>query len=449
VAACARHNLKRLNELTYSELVRELFPRLTGGIRWGLDRTQELLASVGNPHTSYRTVHIGGTNGKGSVAATLTSILMRTGGHVGLYSSPHLCTFRERFQVNQQALTEAAIASAARKLWPAVKRLEPSFFEATTAIAFLAFAEAGIDLAVVEVGLGGRLDATNVIEPELTIITNISIDHADYLGDTIAAIAMEKAGIIKRGVPLLTAEQASIPLEIFRVRAAQAYAPMHVVTPADVHDTEFDLSGTSLTIKWRGRPQTLHTPLIGAHQAVNTTLAVRAAELLAVDLDASHIQRGLAKISWPGRLQVEQIGQQRWIFDVAHNVAGVRALTETIKALRLPQPIVLVLGILGDKDWRAMLPPLFEIADETILTVPPTAPPSRSWDPQMALSFAEESKAFVVPDFVQALETAHARAGAGVVLVTGSFHTVGDALIGLNRAPFGSDVTLPRVSFAG
>jgi dihydrofolate synthase/folylpolyglutamate synthase len=449
VAAGAFHNLKRLSELTYSELVRELFPRLTGGIRWGLDRTQEMLASVGNPQSSFRTVHVAGTNGKGSVAATLASILMRTGGHVGLYSSPHLCTFRERIQVNQQALSEAAIVSAARKLWPAVKRLEPSFFEATTAIGFLAFAEADIDLAVVEVGLGGRLDATNVIEPELTIITNISIDHADYLGDTLSAIAIEKAGIIKRGVPLLTAEQAREPLEVFRVRAAQAYAPIHVVSAEQLRDVHFDWSGTALTLSWRGRPQTLHTPLIGAHQAINTTLAVRAAELLAVDLDASHIQRGLAKIKWPGRLQTELIGSQRWVFDVAHNVAGVRALVDAMGALELRRPLVLVLGILGDKDWRAMLPPLFEIADETILTVPPTAPPNRSWDPHSALSFAGENQASVVTDFIPALESAHQRAGAGTVLVTGSFHTVGDALIALNRTPFGSDVTLPRVSFAG
>ncbi len=438
-----------MGELTYSELVRELFPRLTGGVRWGLERTRELLASVGNPHTSYRSVHIGGTNGKGSVAATLASILMRTGGHVGLYSSPHLCTFRERFQVNQEPLSEDAIAAAARRLWPAVERLEPSFFEATTAIGLLAFAEADIDLAVVEVGLGGRLDATNVIDPELSIITNIAVDHADYLGDTLEAIALEKAGIIKSGVPVLTAEQGSGPLDIFRMRAAQAYAPLHVVTPADARNVQIDLTGTSLTLNWRGRPQTLRTPLIGQHQALNTVLAVRAAELIAVDLDASHIQRGLAQIKWPGRLQVETIAEQLWIFDVAHNVAGTRALADCIDALELPKPIVLVLGILGDKDWRAMLPPLFEIADQTILTLPPTAPPNRAWDPRLAVAYAGTSAARVVPDFVQALETAHELARSGTVLVTGSFHTVGDALICLNRAPFGSDVTLPRVSFAG
>jgi dihydrofolate synthase / folylpolyglutamate synthase len=435
--------------LTYSGLIHELFPRLTGGIRWGLDRTRELLASVGNPQDSYRTVHIGGTNGKGSVAATLASILRRTRGTVGLYSSPHLCSFRERFQINHVAINEDALVDAARKLWPAVERLEPTFFEATTAIGFLAFAQAGIDLAVVEVGLGGRLDATNIIDPELAIITNIAFDHADYLGHTLNAIAIEKAGILKKGVPLLTAEHNRETLEVFRSRAAQLHAPMHVLTAADVRDVSFDLRGTSFTMQWRGRPQKLRTPLIGGHQAVNTAVAVRAAELLQVDLDGSHIQRGLAHTRWPGRMQIERIGRQTWAFDVAHNVAGVEALVECVSHLNLPKPLVLVLGILGDKDWRAMLPPLFELADDSILTIPPTAPANRIWDPQHALSFAGNNSASVITEFSDALEAAHERAGDGTVLVTGSFHTVGDALIALNRAPFGADVTLPQVTFAG
>jgi dihydrofolate synthase/folylpolyglutamate synthase len=189
--------------------------------------------------------------------------------------------------------------------------------------------------------------------------------------------------------------------------------------------------------------------LIGGHQAINTAVAVRAAELLQVDLDASHIQRGLAQTRWPGRMQIERIGQQTWAFDVAHNVAGVQALVECVSHLHLPEPLVLVLGILGDKDWRAMLPPLFEVANDSILTIPPTAPANRTWDPNRALQFAGNNNATVISEFIDALEVAHERAGNGTVLVTGSFHTVGDALIALNRAPFGADVTLPRVAFAG
>lgn len=437
-----------MSELTYTDLIRELFPRLTGGVRWGLARTEELLASVGNPQNSYRSVHIGGTNGKGSVAATLASILSRTGGSVGLYSSPHLCTFRERIQIDRAAISEAAMVDAAKKLWPAVERVKPSFFEATTAIGLLAFAEAGIDLAIVEVGLGGRLDSTNVIDPELAIITNIAFDHADYLGDTLIAIAAEKAGIIKRGVPLLTAEHDPDIIRLFHARAAEQFAPIHLLAEQDVRDISFDTTGTSFIIKWRARPQTLRTPLIGKHQALNAALAVRAAELLAVDLDGSHIQRGLQQMKWPGRMQIEPIAGQSWVFDVAHNVAGVQALVSCVEELALPRPLVLVLGILGDKDWRSMLPPLFSITDEAILTIPPTAPANRVWDPHHVLTFAPHAAAQVITDFNEALETAHNHAAGGTVLVTGSFHTVGDALIALNRTPFGTDVTLPQVSFS-
>ena len=177
-----------MSDLTYRELVSELFPRLTGGIRWGTDKTARLLASVGDPQRRFRSVHIGGTNGKGSVSATIASVLGAAGHRTGLYTSPHLCTFRERIQIQGEPISETALVDAARRLWPAVRREEPSFFEATTAIAFLAFAEAGVEIAAVEVGLGGRLDATNVVEPEVAVITNIARDHAEYLGETLEAI---------------------------------------------------------------------------------------------------------------------------------------------------------------------------------------------------------------------------------------------------------------------
>ena len=438
-----------MSELTYPELVRELFPRLTGGVRWGLDRTRALLAAVDNPHESYRTIHVGGTNGKGSVAATLTALLSTARGPVGLYTSPHLCSFRERVQVDQRAVSAEAIVSAAAKLWPSIRQLEPSFFEATTAVGLLAFAEAGVKVAVIEVGLGGRLDSTNVIQPDLAIITNIAFDHADYLGNTLPAIAGEKAGIIKAGAPLLTAEDQPEIRAIFRARAEELGTSMHALDPADVGDVHFDTRGTEFSTSWHGVPLTMRTPLIGAHQATNTALAVRGAELLGLEASGAEVAAAVAGITWPGRLQLEEIAGQRWIFDVAHNVAGVQALTRAIGQLELPRPLVLVLGILGDKDWPAMLPPLFELADFTVLTVPPTAPANRTWDPQLALAYAAPGRARVVADFGAALEAAHAQAHAGSVLVTGSFHTVGDALICLNRTPFGSDVTLPRATFAG
>lgn len=441
-----------MSELTYVELLRELFPRLTGGIRWGLDRTLALLEAVGNPHESFRTVHVAGTNGKGSVAATLAAILRADGRLTGLYSSPHLCTFRERIQIDSVAIGEAEIMSAATRLWPAIGRLTPSFFEASTAIAFLALAEAGVDSAVVEVGLGGRLDATNVIMPELAVITNIALDHAEYLGNTLASVAREKAGIIKPGVPLLTAEADPIPLDIFNRRAAELGTTVGRLLPHEISAATFDLEGTRFTVATSHYGDLeLRTPLIGLHQATNTALAVRAAEALppALRPSADAVVQGVSNVRWPGRLQVERIGAQRWLFDVAHNVAGVHALVDAMRALDVTRPLVIVIGILGDKDWQAMLPPLFELADLAVLTVPPTAPANRAWQPERVLENVGGEGTEVVRDFTAALDLARDRAGAGTVLVTGSFHTVGDALSALDRAPFGSDSTLPLLAFSG
>lgn len=441
-----------MSDLTYDELVRELFPRLTGGIRWGLDRTIALLAEAGNPHHSFRSIHVGGTNGKGSVAATLASITRADGRNTGLYTSPHLCTFRERIQINGTAITEAALVAAARKLWPAIQRMAPSFFEATTAIGFLALAEAGVDIAVVEVGLGGRLDSTNVIQPDLVVITNIDLDHAEYLGNSIESVAREKAGIIKSAVPVLTAERSEVALTIFRERASEVGATLHVMPPDDPHDVVFGLEGTALETWGNARRKLrLHTPLIGRHQARNVALAVHAASMLPADLRPSQdaIVQGTQTVAWPGRLQVEQIGEQTWLFDVAHNNAGIHALVEAVSGLQLPRPLVIVVGILGDKDWKAMLPPLFAVADAVVLTLPPTAPAGRVWDPAQVLREVPSERAEAQADFHAALLRAAEVAGRGTVLVTGSFHTVGDALIALDRAPFGSDVTLPRVRFSG
>ncbi|MGQ0561453.1 MAG: bifunctional folylpolyglutamate synthase/dihydrofolate synthase, partial [Gemmatimonadota bacterium] len=374
--------------LTYDQLIRELFPRLSGGIRWGLERTEALLDSVGNPQRSYRTIHVGGTNGKGSVAATLAAILRVDGRRTGLYTSPHLCTFRERIQVDGSALSEAALVYAARRLWPEIQRVSPSFFEATTAIGFLALAEAGVELAVVEVGLGGRLDATNVIEPELSIITNIALDHRDYLGNSIESIAREKAGIIKASGSVLTAERERVPLHIFAEHARAAGTRLHVLPAGEPADASYDVRGTAFTVTTSHySEQKLATPLIGAHQAVNAALAVHACDLLPDGLRpaAESVTRGVAQVRWPGRLQVERIGAQNWLFDVAHNVAGVHALVAAVRGLQLARPLVVVIGILGDKDWQAMLPPLFDVADTAILTLPPTAPANRAWDPERVL----------------------------------------------------------------
>jgi dihydrofolate synthase / folylpolyglutamate synthase len=421
--------------LTYDRLVAELFPRLSGGIRWGLDRTRRLLAGVGDPQRAYPALHIGGTNGKGSAAALLASALRADGRRVGLYSSPHLCDFRERFRVDGEPLDAAAVLAAAERLWPAIERERPSFFEATTALAFLALAEAGVDLAVVEVGLGGRLDATNVVEPLVTAITNVERDHMQYLGDTLAAIAAEKAGIFKPAVPAVTAEQGAEALAVLRARAAEIGAPLVALEAGEIQDIGVASEGTSFALDSCWGRLAVRTPLVGAHQAWNAAVALRTLEALPDGLRPARaaVLAGLASVSWPGRLQQERIGAVDWLFDVAHNVAGMRALVAALTALAPRRPLVAVVGVLGDKDWRGMLAPLAACADELILTVPRSAPSERIWDPEAVLGTLPRTRAVVRADLDDALATA--QRDAATVLVTGSFHTVGDALRALGRQP--------------
>jgi dihydrofolate synthase/folylpolyglutamate synthase len=441
-----------LSGLSYDRLVAELFPRLTGGIRWGLERTTRLLAFAGNPHQRYPTIHVGGTNGKGSVAAVLASVLSAAGHRVGLYTSPHLCSFRERVQINGSAISEAGLLAAADRLWPAIQQEQPSFFEATTAIAFQALADAAVEIAVVEVGLGGRLDATNVITPLVSVLTNVSLDHVQYLGNTIEAVAREKAGIIKPRVPVVTGEHAGAGHDVFRWRAAELRAPFRAVGPSDFQVESVSLAGTRLSVRLPEATSALSAPLLGAHQAANIALAVNALAVLPSPWRPAEeaVARGVGEVKWPGRLQLERVQGVLWVLDVAHNLAGVNALVNAMAALRLPRPVTAIVGVLGDKDWAGMMVPLYAAADRVLLTEPPTAPADRRWNPEQVLRAVGSVKARVVPDFNAALTSAQETASAhhGSIVVTGSFHTVGDALIALRRCPSGSDVTLPAPEFA-
>jgi dihydrofolate synthase/folylpolyglutamate synthase len=402
-----------------------------------------LLAAVDDPHGSFRVVHVGGTNGKGSVAGHLDAVLRQAGHRTGLYSSPHLCTFRERIRIDGSAITEAALLRAAERLWPAVRLEEPSFFEATTALAFLALAEAGVEVAVVEVGLGGRLDATNVVDPDVVVLTNVSLDHVQLLGPTIEAVALEKAGIIKPGVPVVTGESAGIAADVFFAAARAARAPLHAVLPADIRDVEVALNGTRLTVAGTAWGDLrLRTPLVGRHQAMNAALAVHALDKApALRPTATDVVAGIANVRWPGRLQVEHIEGVTWIFDVAHNVAGVESLVGALADLEFPRPRAALVGVLGDKDWRNRHPPLHETVDHVVLTVPPTAPRDRRWDPGEALAAAPNERSEIQLDFAVAMDRAMSlvQHRGGWVVVPGSFHPVGDAMSALGWCADGTD----------
>ncbi len=422
------------------DLAEWLSARTTGGIRWGLERTEELLAGADDPHRRFRSVHVGGTNGKGSVAALCESALRAdaAGRRVGLYTSPHLVSFAERIRIDGRPAPEEAIVAAAERLLPAIERTGATFFEATTAIAFLCFADAGVDVAVVEVGLGGRLDSTNVITPLASAVTNVALDHTQYLGESLESIAREKAGIFKPRVPALTGETDPAVLEVLRRAAAEARAPLTALEERVRNvEVETGLTGTRVSFQsaaWGARE--LSIPLAGAHQARNAVLAAELLSLLPDPLRPAWetVQRGFAGVRWPGRLQVERLRGTTWLFDVAHNPAGVAVLVDALDGLDLPRPLVLLTGILADKEWSRMLGPLLARADAAILTTPPTAPPARRWDPAAAARWVADqlgASPRVIEDFDAALARATTLAPHGTVLVTGSVHTVGDALAAL------------------
>ncbi len=432
---------ERLDRPFSDSLVTELFPPLATGVHWGLERTRGALEALGDPHRSYASLHVGGTNGKGSVASSLASVLTRAGHRTGCYTSPHLCSFRERMLVDGRPLSESAIRQYAAEIREAVVRHDLTFFEAVTVLAMYAFRAEGVEMAVMEVGLGGRLDATNVVSPEVTAVTNVAMDHSDYLGDTLAAIAREKAGIIKPGVPFFTAETDPEIRAIMRGLAEAAGAPFVAVeAPAD-SDVQVDDAHTTLTVEtapW-GR-LTIRTPLVGYHQAANAALAVKMLEQLDEPWrpDADEVLEGFASVVYHGRDEIARLDGRTWLFDVAHNTAGIHSLVDTIDRLELQRPLVGLIGVLGDKDWHTMLPPLLSRMDAAFLTQPPSAPAERRWDPvEVADQVDSLTVVRVVEDFVEAMRRAAERAGQGTVVVTGSVHTVGSAMRLLGLDPLG------------
>lgn len=438
----------RLDRPFEDPLLYELFPELATSVEWDLARTASALALIGDPHRSFASLHVGGTNGKGSVTATLASVMGAAGRRTGCYVSPHLVSFRERILVDGEPLDEEVLVGYGKEIRGAVSSCGLTFFEAATLLAFHAFAEEGVEVASLEVGLGGRLDSTNVVRPAVSAVTNVAMDHADYLGDTLLEIAREKAGIIKPGVPFVTTETDPEVLDLFRRLAADAGALLRVVPPDSLTAVSVSRDRTSFrmsTEHWRELD--VVTPLLGRHQATNAALAVAVCDCLPEELRPSReaLLRGVEDVRYRGRDEVRIIGGHTWLFDVAHNPAGIASLVETLDRLALPRPLVAVAGILGDKDWRAMLPPLAERVDRLVLTQPPTAPVERRWDPREAARFLVETEVrggsaprpLIVEDLASALHDAEAVAVDGTVVVTGSVHTIGGAMRLLRVPPLG------------
>jgi len=413
---------------SYRKALDALFARTGATSKYGLKRTLDFLELLGNPHEKLETFHVAGTNGKGSVVATLYALLRSKGLRTGRYTSPHLIDFRERIIVDEEMVDEKYVVDFLTKWSPKAEAMGATFFEITTAMAFDYFVQQKVDVAVIETGLGGRLDSTNVIRPIASGITSISIDHTEFLGHTEAEIAREKAGIFKPGIPSVIGNMSTdARIAIYQTAAeAGAAAVIDATRLFKTRDVFVRRTGTWFTIEQGTESMQMRTSLIGGAQADNVTVALamlRAAQApWSVTLqEASEV---LPSVRLPGRFQI--IGN--YILDVAHNPDGMKSLTSTLALLDLDRPIVAVLGVLSDKDWRQMMTILSTAVDEIVLVAPPSAPASRAWSVDEALTYATSHgiKARIERDFAAAV--AATPDDSGTTVITGSFHTVGDAL---------------------
>ena len=330
-------------------ILEELYSLQRLGIKVGLEHTVQLLNEIGNPHKKLRLVHVAGTNGKGSTCSILTKILIDHGLKVGLYTSPHLKEFNERIQVNDCQISDKYIATFFNENRVEINKIEATFFETTTAMAFNYFKDQVVDYAVIETGLGGRLDSTNVIIPKVCGITSISLDHTEILGDTIEKIAIEKAGIIKQGVPILTFEQEPSVLEVLREAADNRNSNLDVITDSEIDIIKSYVGGTIFNYS----DLEFELPLVGDHQVKNCVLAIKIAKKLLGSLfDSSKVKKSVKTIKWPGRL--EKIKNKNMYYDVAHNVEGIRAMVKTISKSYPNKKIIGLFSLKSDKNIKAI-----------------------------------------------------------------------------------------------
>ncbi|MBI4690763.1 MAG: bifunctional folylpolyglutamate synthase/dihydrofolate synthase [Nitrospirae bacterium] len=511
--------------MSYDNTINYLYGLQKYGIKLGLDNIARLLSCFGNPQNSFRSIHIAGTNGKGSTSAMTASILQAAGLKIGLFTSPHLVSFTERIRVDGKEITESEVISLTEDIRGALRdkgntplnppllrgelkggvmhhELNPTFFEFVTAMDFLYFKRRNVDWAVVETGMGGRLDATNVLIPEVSIITTISYDHKEFLGNTISAIAVEKAGIIKEGIPVVCAAQENEAADIIRKRAEERSSPLYIygkdfggtLRASSMDGIAFDYGDSDCTIS------DIFVPLTGEYQLVNACLAIKAAMLALQNMmhdtrytiypplspftkggskrryhessilnhascimhRESCIREGLAATRWPGRLEFVS-DNPPILIDGAHNPSAAGVLAETLQKnfLQRYNKLILILGIMSDKDIKGIMTPLLSIASEIILTSPQyerAAPPDILSGYAGSLGF---KNIHIAPTIKTAIETAirfveqnncglqiadcginqlrnaergmriekkpEIRNPKSLILITGSFYTIGEA----------------------
>jgi dihydrofolate synthase/folylpolyglutamate synthase len=414
--------------MTYAEAVARLLALRGGeyaGMQPGLERIEALLDALGHPERGYTLAQIGGTNGKGSISAMLAAMLHAEGRRVGLYTSPHLVSFRERIRVNGEAIGEDAVADGVEALGTLIARVDATVFEAATALAFDHFAHERVEVAVLEVGLGGRVDSTTVGRPAVAVLGPIDFDHQEFLGNTLTAIAGEKAAIFRSGAAVSAAQ----PPEAQAVVVAQA---VRAGVPLLMEGRELsvtlrarDLQGQRIDCAGPGwRLDDLRLGLLGTYQPANALLAVAAARELGVG--ERGIRAGLARARWPGRFELRRREGGWLVLDGAHNPAGARALAASLETYFGETPITLVIGVLRDKDAAGILRPLLGRVRRVILTAPGSA---RAAAPEDLRALVPASMPVeVAPTVGQALAAAEEGFRSPVVCVAGSLMLIGDAL---------------------
>lgn len=413
--------------MSYPDSVRYLYAlgnELKAGAKFGLSRMQALLAGLGNPERSLRIVHVAGTNGKGSTCAMIASACQTAGLRTGLYTSPHLIAPTERIEINGERVTENRFAELFQVVHKKAEEMvesgaidaHPSYFETVTAMAFEAFRD-DTDIVVLEVGLGGRLDATNVVSPRLTVITPVDYDHEAFLGNTLSSIAAEKAGILKPGIPLILGRQHPEAEGVIEARARDLSCELERVADYPVTDVKLSPEGS----RFRFVDREFACTLPGRHQIDNAAAAILACLKLGLPIEAA--QRGIASTTWPGRLEFVR-RKPDWVLDGAHNPAGADALASYIQEFYAGREVWLVYGAMRDKAIDEVTARLFPLASKLIVTAPNFP---RALRPEAILQVADHSNAVIAPTIAAAMELARNAPEEAIVFFTGSLFVVGEA----------------------
>ncbi len=424
--------------LEYQEALDYIHSLFRFGVDLGLERMEQLLEKLNNPHKDLKVIHVGGTNGKGSVATMMSQILQVQGYRVGLFISPHLQHFQERIMINGCGIEEKMVVELVEKIRPMVEDCalkssagQPTEFEVVTAMALAYFAMKKVDYVVLEVGLGGRLDATNVVEPLVSVITNVGHDHMDRLGETISKVAFEKAGIIKENGYCVTASHLQEAQYVLQRVCQERHARLINVNQDYLWEgLEATLKGQNIHIRSPKREyQDIFLPLLGNHQQINAAVAIAVVEVLqeqGIKISHESINRGMAQVKWPGRMEVMQ-EQPLVILDGAHNIEGVQALVKTLKDNFKDKRLIFVAGFLKDKDIEEMMRMTMPLADQVILTMP-SGHRAAGTDEMKAYALKYVKDVVSEPDVGKAVEKALQQAKVeDLVCVFGSLYMIADA----------------------